>query len=281
MNIQSLILNIDWWKKEWKENKEDHYAPACMMGGTTALAMTYWGKLHAVGFLTTAVLSYPLFHSQIEYLTYLDVHETTFAVALVGIQFFKLSFPVRLFFSVSLAYAMTMRGMKLRDAMHKLKSEIQKHVQLNEELKTQVSSLDRNMLALDQALTKLIHEVLQKKPAAVGQPGDVVIEMDFRQINEQIRSLTKSCNLLIQDKGLAEQFKTMDDNNKEIAFQTKLIQGYVDQIRKLKSCLETANQKFKDLIERAQRGEIQLRDELQTFHQWLLEIRVGYTSQVV
>jgi DNA-binding HxlR family transcriptional regulator len=280
MKLESLI-NLHWWQKELKDNPKAHYAPLCMMGGTTALVTAYWGRYHALGFLTTAVLSYPFFHSQIEYLTYLDVHETTFAVAIVAIQFFNISFPFRLFLSVALAYSITVRGMKIREAMHKLGDEIKKHAKLNEELQRQVSSLDSNMQELDKALNKLIGEVLQKKTISakeketLAKEGSVAVELDFRQIKMQINELTGLCNKLIEDKNLSEQLKKMDDNNGRIQLQTKIIEGHLTKIGKLESQIKEANDKLLALVDRAGTNEALLKQELQSFHQWLLEIRIG------
>jgi exonuclease VII small subunit len=274
MNVQALLFNTDWWKKEFNENRSAHYAPGAVMGGTTALVMIYWGKYYALGFLTTAILSYPFFHSSIEYLTYLDVHETTFAVAIVAIQFFDLHFPLRLFLSVALAYSLTMRGMKVRDVMRKLNREIQEHMELNKKLEAQITSLDENVKALDAALTKLCKEVL-KRETVLSRNGDVVLDMDYSQLKAQMKMLTETFNKWMADKSLADQVAKLDANNQKIAFQTALIEGNNNKIKTLTTTLEEANQKMQALLQRAGTNEALLRNELTAFHKWLLDIRIG------
>ncbi len=284
MKIPSISFSVEWWLTELKEHPQNHIGPACVSAATTLLVGVIWGRYQALLFVCLAAASYPLTHHQIEYLMYLDVHETVYAVAIVGIQLFCMQFPYLsqwgLPMSVALAYSCTVRGMRLRAILQEQRLAIDKLSNLNHTLKEQTDLLVENSTNLEQALKKLAEEVLKKNELVQveqetrDQKEETVVKInqDYAALNQKLKSLTDICQKFIEAKGVDEQLIEMDKNGQAIQRQTAQINLKNKELDSVIKNLQNANEKFNDLIEKAKGSEEKVREALKQFHQWLLSL---------
>ena len=263
MKIPSIIFDPNWWKTELNERPENHVGPAYIFGATTLAVTALWGKFYALTFVGTAALSYPWCHRQVSYLMYLDVQETAYAVAIVGVQLINMQFPhlsqVSLFLSIVLAYSLTIRGIKLRQILYNHESEIEKLKDLNTKLKEQTDALDKSSTELEEALAALNQQIFDRSD----------LRKKGQTLNEKLQELKRICQSWMNEK---EQVKKIDENDQKIAFQTTLISGNVSKLSKLTEDLKAANEKLNDLIASAKQGEQQAQEELKNFHAWMITL---------
>lgn len=263
MKIPSIILDLNWWKTEFNEHPEEHVAPAYIFGATTFVVTAVWGKFYALAFVGMAAITYPWCHRQVAYLMYLDVHETAYAVAVIGIQLFNMHFPnlshVSLFMAVALAYSFTTRGIKLRQILHKHQMEIEKLKGLNTQLKEQTDALDKNSTELEEALASLNQQIFNR--ADLRKKGQT--------LNEKLQELKRICQTWMSEK---EQIKQLDENDQKISFQTTMINGNISKLSKLTEDLKAANEKLNAVIESAKQGEQQAQSALKLFQDWLANL---------
>ncbi len=287
MEIPSISYVFNWYEKEFKERSEEHIGPACIMLATTVIIAKVWGKHSAFGFICLELVTYPFHHRQIVYLMYLEAHETAYAVAVVGIQVFCMKFPllshVGLPMSVALGCSYVMRGMEIRRYQKELQAEISRLNQLNGELREKVTSLSENCSQLKGSLEILADQVLKKKELVVQvqeahkRKEDVTIEIDtdFSELVTTITELNTVCQNYIKEKSIQEQLNKMDTNAIEIAKQAALIRTQSAALESILAGLKEANQKFQDLVDRAEKNEGEVQTELQRFREWVLNLNLA------
>lgn len=260
MKISSIIFDFTWWKTELNEHPENHVGPAYIFGATTFIVTAVWGKFYALAFVGTSAVTYPWCHRQIAYLMYLDVQETAYAVAIVGVQLINMQFPhlsqVSLFLSVVLAYVLTIRGIKLRQILHNNQIEIEKLNGLNTDLKKQTDALDQSSTELGEALATLNQQIFDRSD----------LRKKGQTLNEKLQELKRICQSWISEK---EQIKQLDENDQKIAFQTALISGNISKLSKLTEDLKTANEKLQSILAIATQDEKQVQEGLKQFQDWL------------
>lgn len=276
---------LEWWRAELKERPQDHKGPALVLVITTVVINALWGKSSALGFVCVSIATYPFAHYQIEYLLFLDAHETAYAVAVVGIQVFATQFPLfsawALPLSVALASAMTVRGMRIRHLLQQQKKLLEELKDLNTKLTQQVGSLTQNSIALQQALTALKKKTHNKKVAEQQQDLErrqhqevvVQVEADYTRINDMLAELTSLCQLAAQEGGIAKQLLSVDENQQRLAQLTSDIEIKNRRLTTITQQLEHANAQFEALIQRALQGEEQVQHGLEQFRTWALSLK--------
>lgn len=288
MNISSYLtkgVSLDWWKEELEKRPDDHKGPALVLAVTTVVINALWGKSSALSFVCLSVVTYPFAHYQIDYLLFLDAHETAYAIAVVGIQIFATQFPLfspwALPLSIALASAITVRGMKIRHLLQKQKENVTELSGLNTTLTGQVSSLTENVKALQAALTALKEKISKKKTAekthteVSNQHEEVVIqvETDYVQINQMLTELTSLCQVAAEETGITNQLASVDEHNQKLAQLNSTLQIKNRDLEEASEKLKQANEKFEELISRSLEGEDEIKKGLESFRQWALSLK--------
>lgn len=287
------IYPLEWWKSEYKNHLRDHIGPLSILGATTALVTIVWGKYLALGFVCVAIITYPFSHRQIVYLMFLDAHETVYATAVISIQVFRMKFPLldqwTLPMSVALAYAITVRGMRLRQLMQKQTSQIGELQNLSRQLTAQVDSMTRHASTLKESLTTLKKtirkrdDVVERQNTAAETRNETVIavEADYERINAYLKELTELCQVALEESGLLKQLSVIDTNNQTLAEQAEMIELKNKVLNALIVSLHEGNSKFHDLIARAQQGEINLQQELSSLREWFTQVSLQRTQSLI
>ncbi len=280
------FVPLEWWRAELKERPQDHKGPALVLVITTVVINALWGKGSALGFVCVTIATYPFAHYQIEYLLFLDAHETAYAVAVVGIQVFATQFPLfsawALPLSVALASAMTVRGMRIRHLLQQQKRLLDELKVLNIKLTQQVGSLTQNSIALQSALAALKDKTHKKKESEQQHDRErkehqaviLQVEADYTLINAMLAELTSLCQLATEESGITKQLLSVDENQQRLAQLTSDIELKNQRLTIITQQLEHANAQFEALIQRALKGEEQIQQGLEQFRTWALSLKM-------
>ena len=275
------ILQLDWWKIEYKEHLNDHQGPAILLTVTTVAIAAMKGPREAFGFISMAILTYPMSHRHVVYLMYLDAHDTVVAIAVVSIQVFCMQFPHLsgwgLPLSLALAYAINLRGMRLNNSLGKQNTQIQNLDKEVQRLTLLVSSLTSNLSELKLTLTTLRDKVQKKDKLkteqlhATQQRGETVIQIDadFKETNQLLSEINEMCKIFNDPNGAFAQLQKIGLNTQKITEQTETLEQKSRELEQINRTLEEANKKFGDLIEKATKNEEGVRQALQAFREWL------------
>lgn len=276
---------VAWWRTELTQRPHDHKGPALVLVITTVVINALWGKSSALGFVCVSIATYPFAHYQIEYLLFLDAHETVYAVAVVGIQVFSTQFPLfspwALPMSIALASAMTVRGMRIRHLLQEQKGLVDELRGLNSKLTDQVASLNSNSIALQSALGALKDKTQKKKEAdqkldqerEARQEVVVQVEADYTHINAMLTELTALCELAAKEKGITDKILAADESQQRLAQLASDIQLKNQRLLTITEQLEHANAQFEALIQRALKGEEEIGKGLEQFRLWAVSLK--------
>jgi methyl-accepting chemotaxis protein len=268
--MKILSIYLDSWKTEWNQPPCSHMGPLGVTAATTLLIGMVWGKHQALSGACVAVIVYPLTRARISYLMFLDLHETVYAVAVVGIQLCSIRVPQlaqwKLLMSIALAYALTIRGMRIRQALQDQGTEISTLQGLNVTLQAQIDTLSDHTRQLKAALETL-HQTL-------GLQSSLVQALDNGEREAlclQMKALTEYCHTLCKNGSLREMRDQIDATAQQMQKQAADFEATNEQLVKIVQKLHAAEAKFQELIQKAGQDADQVRACLLQFHEWLLQ----------
>ena len=271
MKIPTFSDYLDLWRVERDAGLRNHIGPLSVTAATTLLVGMVWGKHQALYGVCVAVVVYPLTRQRVCYLMFLDLHETTYAVAVVGIQLCSMQFPTlaqwRLLMSVALAYAFTIRGMRIRQALQNQGTEINNLQSLNSTLGQQTAALSDNTKRLKEALTTLYCTLGLQEHSI-----QALASTEHEEVCQKMAALIELCEKLSREGNLQEQTQKIDANIQHLQAQTAQLEANNGQLEKVIQKLRAAEAQFQQLIQQAGQGEAQVRKCLEQFHTWLLQL---------
>ncbi len=269
--FSTTLCFLGTWKTDFNENLPYHPGPACVITATTLLVYKIWGKYYTASFICIAMIARPLYYRQINYLMSLDVHDSMYATALLGIPIFcarfPLSFPFVLTISMALAYSLVIRGIRLRQKLQEHQKLINELNLLNTQLFDRETSLNKNIETLKQDLELLSENLKKKKDLQTSiQNTETSIKKAVKQVtgecenlDEYVDGIHQFCNTIFQKKDLSQTLQNSQPQLQQIITEHKNLDGRAQN-------LDETREKLMDRLKHLQEEEFQFQNDLKELH---------------